>query len=85
MFCKAHKPEGSENSLRKKELQDEGEKIISSIREIQMQLLSVRSAFANVTDEALIDSYIYEIIALHKKYEYFLKEAKALGLVRKIS
>ena len=64
----------------RRELWDEGEKIITSIRQIQCQLESARSAFANVTDEALIDSYIYEIRALHKKYEYFLREAKALGL-----
>ena len=35
-----------------------------------------KSAFEDVTDESLIDSYIYEIIALQKKYEYFLRAAK---------
>ena len=34
----------------------------------------------DVTDESLIDSYIYEIIALQKKYEYFLRAAKKMGL-----
>ena len=33
-----------------------------------------------MTDESLIDSYIYEIIALQKKYEYFLRAAKKMGL-----
>ena len=28
----------------------------------------------------VIDSYIYEIISLHKKYEYYLRRAKELGL-----
>lgn len=75
--------------MEKKDFMDEGEKIITSIRQIQQQLAAARSAFENVTDEALIDSYIYEIRALHKKYEYFLREAKEMGLTaehsRKIS
>lgn len=61
-------------------LADEGEKILASIRQIQEQLEGARQAFEDVTDEALIDSCIYEIIALHKKYEYFLKAAKEMGL-----
>ena len=39
------------------------------------------SGFAYATDEDLIDSYSYEILALHKKYEYLLKCAKEQGLL----
>lgn len=63
-----------------KDLLDEGEKILSSIRQIQEQLICARQGFETATDEALIDSYIFEIIALHKKYEFFLKAAKEMGL-----
>ena len=61
-------------------LMTEGEAILSAIRQVQIQLECARNSFETVTDEALIDSYIYEIIALQKKYEYFLKTAKAMGL-----
>ena len=58
----------------------EGEEILSTLRRIQLQLKCAQSAFEDVTDESLIDSYIYEIIALQKKYEYFLRAAKKMGL-----
>ena len=61
-------------------LMSEGEAILQAIRQVQIQLECARSSFQSVTDEALIDSYIYEIIALQKKYEYFLKTAKETGL-----
>lgn len=61
-------------------LMSEGEAILAAIRQVQLQLECARSAFETVTDETLIDSYIYEIIALQKKYEYFLKTAKEMGL-----
>lgn len=58
----------------------EGQAILAAIRQIQLQMECARSSFEDATDEALIDSYIYEIIALQKKYEYFLKTAKEMGL-----
>ena len=61
-------------------LMTEGEAILSAIRQIQLQLECARNSFETVTDESLIDSYIYEIIALQKKYEYFLRTAKEMGL-----
>lgn len=61
-------------------LRAEGEAILAAIRQIQAQLECARQAFENAVDESLIDSYIYEIIALQKKYEYFLRAAKEIGL-----
>jgi hypothetical protein len=61
-------------------LYTEGEEILRAIHQIQQQLECAKNAFANATEDALIDSCIYEIIALHKKYEYFLKAAKDMGL-----
>ena len=66
--------------MKQERLMSEGEAILSAIRQIQLQLECARSSFEDATDEALIDSYIYEIIALQKKYEYFLKTAKEMGL-----
>ena len=61
-------------------LMTEGEAILQAIRRVQLQLECARNSFQMVTDETLIDSYIYEIIALQKKYAYFLKAAKEMGL-----
>ena len=61
-------------------LLSEGEAILQAIRQIQVQLECARNSFERATDETLIDSYIYEIISLQKKYVYFLKTAKELGL-----
>ena len=58
----------------------EGEALLQAIRHVEMQMECARSAFSSVTDENLIESYIYEIIALQKKYAYFLKLAKETGL-----
>ena len=61
-------------------LMTEGEAILMAIRQVQIQLECARSSFESATDETLIDSYIYEIISLQKKYAYFLKAAKEMGL-----
>ena len=66
-------------------LSDEGREIISAIETIKEQLIEAKQRFDAATDDALIDCCIYEIIALNKKYEYFLKAAKKLGLVADIT
>ena len=69
---------------RKTELVTEGEAILQAIRQVQIQLECARNSFETVTDETLIDSYIYEIISLQKKYASFLKTAKEMGLTHGI-
>lgn len=61
-------------------LMTEGEAILSAIRQVQIQLECARNSFETATDENLIDSYIYQIIALQKKYAYFLRTAREMGL-----
>lgn len=63
-------------------LMTEGEAILLAIRQVQLQLECACASFEAVTDEALIDSCIYQIISLQRKYAYFLKTAKELGLTR---
>lgn len=54
--------------------------IIDEIENIKLQLNKTRMNFEMCTDEILIDSYIYEIISLNKKYQYFLRLAKKYGI-----
>ncbi|WP_304509603.1 DUF2508 family protein [Anaerotignum sp.] len=64
----------------KQNLLTEGEKILLAIQEVQTKLICARQGFETATEEALVDSYIYEITALQKKYDYFIKTAKEMGL-----
>ena len=66
--------------MHKRKKATEGEKVLAAIYAIQLELRRAQAGFQDETDEALIDSYIYEIISLHKKYEYYLRRAKELGL-----
>ncbi len=65
----------------KHHLTEEGREILEVIGEIQEKLEEARQQFDQATDDTLIDCYIYEMNALYKKYEYFLKMAKELGLI----
>ena len=65
----------------KHHLTEEGKEILEVIAEIQEKLEEARQQFDHATDDTLIDCYIYEMNALYKKYEYFLKIAKQLGLI----
>ncbi len=58
----------------------EGEDILFALRHVQMQLECARKSFELLTDENLIDSCIYEIISLQRKYAYFLNIARERGL-----
>lgn len=58
----------------------EGDEILLAIQDVQTRLICARQGFESATDEALVDSYIFEITALQKKYDYFIKTAKEMGL-----
>lgn len=83
-MAKTGKPESGKAPLlsrRKKELHKEGQEILLQIEKIKAQITLTRQNFDLATDDALIDSYIYELISLNKKYDYFLQQAKRTGLI----
>ncbi len=59
----------------------EDTEIIKSLEDVQSQLFMAQKSFDLATDQALVDSFIYEIMSLNKKYEYYLKLCKERGLV----
>jgi len=69
------------NLKNKKNISDEGTDIITAINKIKTELERTKMNFDLATDEALIDSYIFELISLNKKYEYFLNLAKENGII----
>ncbi len=54
--------------------------IINGIKDVKARLEKAREIFNNTTDDALIDSAIYEIISLNAKYRYYLRIAKEEGI-----
>lgn len=72
------------NSEKNHEFQyDEKSVIIENITEIKKRLDILNQNFQMETDEYLIDSLIYEIQAMNKRYQYFLKAAKRKGFTAK--
>ncbi len=52
--------------------------LISDIEKTKIAIESAYSNFENVSDPDLIDCYIYELNAMHKRYKFLLKQAKEL-------
>ena len=53
--------------------------LISDIEKIKVAIESAYSNFENVSDPDLIDSYIYEVNAMQKRYKFLLRQAKEIG------
>ena len=49
--------------------------LLDDLERTKRELEHVYSAFSNVTDPDLIDSYIYEVNAIMKRYRYLLQRA----------
>ncbi len=60
---------------------EDNEQIKNMLENIKRELEFVHSSFDYITDDALIDSYIYEIKALNMKYQYYIKLCKEKGLI----
>ena len=52
--------------------------LISDIEKIKIALDSAYSNFEIVSDPDLIDSYIYEVNAMQKRYKFLLRQAKEI-------
>lgn len=53
-----------------------GEALIALIRQTGREIEAVRSRFDLETDFDLIDSFVMELNALERRYDYLIKEAK---------
>lgn len=54
--------------------------LIRNIEDVKKEISVVKSNFNMETDECLIDCYIYQMEALNKKYQYFIRKAKQIGI-----
>lgn len=64
-----------------KSIEGDDEQIINMLCDVKRELDYVHSSFDYITDDVLIDSYIYEIQALNMKYEYYIKLCRERGLI----
>lgn len=62
---------------KKKEVLPE-EALIQEIQRTKLALETAYSNFENSLDPDLIDSYIYEVNAVQKRYKFLLKQVKIL-------
>ena len=65
----------------KKNITKEDLEILAAIEKLKTDIAITRQNFNLATDESLIDGYIYEIISLNKKYDYFINLARQHGLI----
>lgn len=74
--------EKAENKSKNYKFCDENRKkvIANNIKELKQQIENTRLNFDMETDEYLIDSLIYQMLSLNKRYQYFIKAAKQNGL-----
>ena len=54
--------------------------LISDLEHVKRDIRYVQGCLDMVTDELLIDSYIYEIKALHMKHSYYTRQCKMKGI-----
>lgn len=68
------------NKKRKNRFSKEDVEIIEMISKLKQDLNFVQDKLDYTTDIILIDSIIYEIKSIQKKYEFYLKLCKERGL-----
>lgn len=70
------------NSLKKINcLDSEAKEIIYFLEETKVKLEYAELCLNFTSDETMIDSLIYEIMSLQKKYDYYLKLSKKKGII----
>ena len=70
-----------EKFTRMEKAPNEKKEIISMMTKINNDLECLHKSFDFVTDEMIIDSLIYEIMSLQKRYGYYLKLCKEKGFL----
>jgi len=55
--------------------------VLATLEKLKRDLDIVHSSLDSITDPTLIDSYIYEMNALHMRYKFYLRHCKEKGLI----
>ena len=65
---------------RSSHIEKDDNSILTDIAKTRCALETAYAGFDNATDPDLIDCYIYEVNAVHKRYKYLLHEAAKMNL-----
>jgi len=65
----------------KNRLSEEDLEFLEALEILKEDLAFAHNCLDGITDPILIDGYIYEIQAIHMKYQYYLQRCKEKGLV----
>lgn len=57
-------------------LSEEERQIMELLKETQEEIDQIHNKYDYATDQSIIDSYIYQLKALHLRYEHLLNEVK---------
>ncbi len=68
------------NKSQEVQIDEDAIRIKNMLENVKNELEFVHNEFDYITDDILIDSFIYEIKALNMKYQYYLKLCKQKGL-----
>ncbi len=63
----------------KRKINPQEEALLQEIQKTKIALETAYSNFENSLDPDLIDAYIYEVNAAHKRYNFLLNQVKALS------
>jgi len=55
--------------------------VLTTLEQLRADLAHVHRSLNTVTDPTLIDGYIYEMNAIHMKFQFYMKLCKERGLV----
>ena len=55
--------------------------VLTTLEQLQSDLAHVHHSLNTVTDPILIDGYIFEMNAIHMKYQFYMKLCKERGLI----
>ena len=64
----------------KEKLSPHDKELMSHLKSLKTELDTIHSSFDYATDEALIDSFIFQNMALNMRYKYYLNMCKERGL-----
>ena len=64
-----------------KDLTPEDAFILSALEKLKKDLDTIHRNLDSVTDPVLIDSFIYEMNALHMRYKFYLQQCKDKELI----
>lgn len=70
--------QGKKKRLQRREEEAIRRELERSLEQTRLQLAQAYTGFNSVTDQELVESFIYEIQALQARYSYLLRQRKTL-------